>query len=309
MLKLYLFVKMKIRIATRKSELAIIQAKYVAKKLTEFIDLDIELVPLLSEGDQTQKPLHEIGGKGLFVNKLESALISNEADIAVHSLKDVPAKLDSDFIIAAVFERESPLDILLSKDGSALINMPSGSVIGTSSPRRKSQILNLRPDIKIVPVRGNIATRIEKLNRGDFDGLIVAKAALSRLDLKLNNSYELSLEEMLPAASQGFIGVECLSSNNKIINILNKINNEIEFKLAEAERKFIAALNGTCLSPIAIYCFNKNNKISIMAKVLSQNGEEKLFKTIESDYKNLDVDIVSFAHDFIKNDANKIILK
>jgi hydroxymethylbilane synthase len=296
MLELCLFVKMKIRIATRKSELAIIQAKYVAKKLTEFIDLDIELVPLLSEGDQTQKPLHEIGGKGLFVNKLESALISNEADIAVHSLKDVPAKLDSDFIIAAVFERESPMDILLSKDGSALINMPSGSVIGTSSPRRKSQILNLRPDIKIVPVRGNI-------------GLIVAKAALSRLDLKLNNSYELSLEEMLPAASQGFIGVECLSSNNKIINILNKINNKIEFKLAEAERKFIAALNGTCLSPIAIYCCNKNNKISIMAKVLSQNGEEKLFKTIESDYKSLDVDIVSFAHDFIKNDANKIILK
>ena len=300
---------MKIRIATRKSELAILQAKYVANKLSKLNNIDTELVPLLSDGDQTEKPLHEIGGKGLFVNKLESALLADDADIAVHSLKDVPATLDKKFKIAAVFERESPSDILLSKDGVTLINMASESIIGTSSPRRKSQILNLRPDLRTTPVRGNIATRIEKLNRGDFDGLIVAKAALNRLNIKLDHSYECSLDEMLPAASQGFIAAECLSSNTQIVNILNQINNEDEFRLAIAERKFVAELNGNCLSPIAVYCVNKNNKVSVKAKVLSQNGSEKIYKEIESDITNLNTDITYLAKDFIKNNANKIILK
>ena len=137
---------MKIKIATRKSELALFQANYVAKKLNQLGGVTTELVPLLSEGDQTDKPLHEIGGKGLFVNKLESALILGDADIAVHSLKDVPAILDSKFKIASIFQRESASDILLSKEGWSLDTLPINSVIGTSSPRRKSQILNSRSD-------------------------------------------------------------------------------------------------------------------------------------------------------------------
>lgn len=300
---------MKIKIATRKSELALFQANYVAKKLIQLEGIEVELVPLLSEGDQTEKPLHEIGGKGLFIKKLESALIDGDADIAVHSLKDVPAILDDNFALEAIFKRENASDILLSKEGWTLKDFPHKLIIGTSSPRRKAQILNARSDLETVPVRGNIATRISKLKNGLFDGLIVAKAALVRLNLDLSNTYEFTLDEMLPSASQGFIAVECLKSNIEIINILKKINNEDEMLLASAERLFVAQLNGSCLSPIAIYCYAKNEIIHIMAKVLSHNGQKKIYKKIESNKTDLTQDILSLADYFKANGSNSIILE
>ena len=300
---------MKIKIATRQSELALFQANYVAEKLNQLEGVTTELIPLLSEGDQTDKPLHEIGGKGLFVNKLESALISGDADIAVHSLKDVPAVLDSNFEIASIFQRESASDILLSKDGWSLDTLPINSVIGTSSPRRKSQILNLRPDLNTIPVRGNIATRVKKLNDGAFDALIIAKAALNRLNLNFRNTYEFSLEEMLPAASQGFIGIECIKSNTKIHNILKQINNDTAYLLAEAERAFVAKLNGSCLSPIAIYCFEEKEAVHIIAKVLSQDGQKKLYKRIKSSKSELKDDISTLANDFVSKGSNTLILE
>ena len=298
---------MKIRIATRQSELALFQANYVAEKLNQLEGVTTELIPLLSEGDQTDKPLHEIGGKGLFVNRLESALISGDADIAVHSLKDVPAVLDSNFEIASIFQRESACDILLSKEGWSLDTLPINSVIGTSSPRRKSQILNLRPDLNTIPVRGNIATRVKKLNDGAFDALIIAKAALNRLNLNFTNAYEFTLEEMLPAASQGFIGIECIKSNTKIHNILKQINNDTAYLLAEAERAFVAKLNGSCLSPIAIYCFEEKEMDHIIAKVLSQDGQKKLHKKIISSKSELKDDILTLANDFVSKGSNTII--
>lgn len=300
---------MKIKIATRQSELALFQANYVAEKLKQLEGVTTELIPMLSEGDQTDKPLHEIGGKGLFVNKLESALISGDADIAVHSLKDVPAVLDSNFEIASIFQRESASDILLSKEGWSLDTLPINSVIGTSSPRRKSQILNLRPDLNTIPVRGNIATRVKKLNDGAFDALIIAKAALNRLNLNFTNTYEFSLEEMLPAASQGFIGIECIKSNTKIHNILKQINNDTAYLLAEAERAFVAKLNGSCLSPIAIYCFEEKEAVHIIAKVLSQDGQKKLYKRIKSSKSELKDDISTLANDFVSKGSNALILE
>ena len=298
---------MKIRIATRQSELALFQANYVAEKLNQLEGVTTELIPLLSEGDQTDKPLHEIGGKGLFVNRLESALISGDADIAVHSLKDVPAVLDNNFEIASIFQRESACDILLSKEGWSLDTLPINSVIGTSSPRRKSQILNLRPDLNTIPVRGNIATRVKKLNDGAFDALIIAKAALNRLNLNFTNAYEFTLEEMLPAASQGFIGIECIKSNTKVLNILKQINNDTAYLLAEAERAFVAKLNGSCLSPIAIYCFEEKEMVHIIAKVLSQDGQKKLHKKIISSKSGLKDDILTLANDFVSKGSNTII--
>ena len=300
---------MKIRIATRQSELALFQANYVAEKLNQLEGVTTELIPLLSEGDQTDKPLHEIGGKGLFVNRLESALISGDADIAVHSLKDVPAVLDSNFEIASIFQRESASDILLSNEGWSLDTLPINSVIGTSSPRRKSQILNLRPDLNTIPVRGNIATRVKKLNDGAFDALIIAKAALNRLNLNFTNAYEFTLEEMLPAASQGFIGIECIKSNTKIHNILKQINNDTAYLLAEAERTFVAELNGSCLSPIAIYCFEEKEAVHIIAKVLSQDGQKKLYKRIKSSKSELKDDISTLANDFVSKGSNALILE
>ena len=298
---------MKIKIATRQSELAMYQANFVANEIKKSIkDVEVELIPMTSEGDQTNKPLHEIGGKGLFISTLESALESNKVDIAVHSLKDVPARLDPKFKIINVFKRESPSDLLLSKDGKSFSDFLENATIGTSGPRRKAQINYLRPDIKTIPVRGNIATRINKLNEGYFDGLVVAKAAINRLGLQ-QNSYEFSIDEMLPAASQGHIATECLSSNKEIIETLESIGDSKELILANAERSFVASMDGGCLSPIAILCQNFNDEIKVTGKVLSYKGDKLIYKKMNSSFKDIDKDIISFADGFILEGAKSLI--
>ena len=298
---------MKIKIATRQSELAMYQANFVANEIKKSIkDVEVELIPMTSEGDQTNKPLHEIGGKGLFISTLESALESNKVDIAVHSLKDVPASLDSKLKITNVFKRESPSDLLLSKDGKSFSDFLENATIGTSGPRRKAQINYLRPDIKTIPVRGNIATRINKLNEGYFDGLVVAKAAINRLGLQ-QNSYEFSIDEMLPAASQGHIATECLSSNKEIIETLESIGDSKELILANAERSFVASMDGGCLSPIAILCQNFNDEIKVTGKVLSYKGDKLIYKKMNSSFKDIDKDIISFADEFILEGAKSLI--
>jgi len=298
---------MKIKIATRQSELAMYQANFVANEIKKSIqDVEVELIPMTSEGDQTNKPLHEIGGKGLFISTLESALKSNKVDIAVHSLKDVPARLDPKFKIINVFKRESPSDLLLSKDGKSFSDFLENATIGTSGPRRKAQINYLRPDIKTIPVRGNIATRINKLNEGYFDGLVVAKAAINRLGLQ-QNSYEFSIDEMLPAASQGHIATECLSSNKEIIETLESIGDSKELILANAERSFVASMDGGCLSPIAILCQNFNDEIKVTGKVLSYKGDKLIYKKMNSSFKDIDKDIISFADEFILEGAKSLI--
>ena len=298
---------MKIKIATRQSELAMYQANFVANEIKKSIkDVEVELIPMTSEGDQTNKPLHEIGGKGLFISTLESALESNKVDIAVHSLKDVPASLDPKFKIINVFKRESPNDLLLSKDGKSFSDFLENATIGTSGPRRKAQINYLRPDIKTIPVRGNIATRINKLNEGYFDGLVVAKAAINRLGLQ-QNSYEFSIDEMLPAASQGHIAIECLSSNKEIIETLESIGDSKELILANAERSFVASMDGGCLSPIAILCQNFNDEIKVTGKVLSYKGDKLIYKKMNSSFKDIDKDIISFADEFILDGAKSLI--
>ena len=299
---------MKIRIATRKSELALFQANLVAQELIKKNSgLNVELVPMTSDGDKTNEPLHKIGGKGLFIKTLESALINNQADIAVHSLKDVPARLDSEFCIAAVLKRASPGDMLISNNGSSLGEMHINSSIATSSPRRYAQIKNLNPKINIIPIRGNIATRIQKLDQENIDGLVVAKAALERLNIGTENCYEFSFEEMLPAASQGYIGIECLASNEKIINILKSINSHEDLILAQAEREFVSKLNGSCLSPIAIYCRQDTDQILISAKVLSQNGDKQIHKEIISSFMSIKKDIDNLSKEFIALGADKLI--
>ena len=300
---------MKIRIATRKSKLALFQAEYVANQIKQLDQkIEVELIPMSSEGDLTDKPLHQIGGKGLFIKTLESAILNNIADIAVHSLKDVPAKLDKNFKIISVFERAAASDILLTKKGTPFRSLSEGSVIGTSSPRRKAQIKILRPDLNTAPVRGNIATRIKKLYEDNFDGLIVAKAAMERLNLSLENSYEFTYHEMLPAASQGYIGVECIASNNDLIKTIALINSKHDMLLAEAERDFVAQLNGSCLSPIAIYCREESGQVLVSAKVLSQNGDKQISKEIISSYDLIDKDIKDLSNEFISKGADKLIL-
>ena len=167
---------------------------------------------------------------------------------------------------------------------------------------------DLYPEIKIVPIRGNIATRISKLNRENIDGLVVAKAALERLNISNNNCYEFSFREMLPAASQGYIGVECLTSNKKILDILKTINSPEDLILAQAERDFVLKLNGSCLSPIAIYCRQNLDKILISARVLSQNGDKQIHKEIISSFESIQKDIRDLSQEFISMGADKLIL-
>jgi hydroxymethylbilane synthase len=298
---------MKIRIGTRKSELALFQANFVKKKI---IDLghDVEIVPIISEGDVTNGPLHEIGGKGLFVSTLEDALLKNKIDCAVHSLKDMPAKMNKEFALAAVIERESYADILVKKNNILFNEMPKGSIIGTSSPRRAAQILSLNKNIDIQPIRGNIATRLDKLQNESFDAIVVADAALNRLNIKCEFSERFNLKEMVPAASQGYIGIQCLNKKNDVNKVISSINSEIDMMLADAERSFVEALDGSCISPICILCEHKNNEVNIIAKVLSVDGQKEISHKTQTNLSNLNDEMEELIEMFKSKGAKSLIL-
>ena len=298
---------MKIRLGTRKSELALFQANYVCNKLSH-LGVDVEIIPIISEGDIRTGPLHEIGGKGLFVNKLEEALLKNEIDCAVHSLKDVPARISEKFIINAVMPRESYADILVKKDDVSLLNMPDGAKIGTSSPRRAAQILNINPNLRVEPIRGNIATRLSKLNAQDYDAIIVAEAALNRLEIVCEYSTKFKISEMLPSASQGYIGIQCLNNKSELTKVIESINSKTDMILANAERSFVAQLDGSCTSPICILCTLVDEKVRIQAKVISLDGKRQIAKNSISSIADLDKNIVALADQFISEGARSIIL-
>lgn len=298
---------MKIRIGTRKSELALFQANFVKKKIID-LGYDVEIVPIISEGDVTDGPLHEIGGKGLFVSTLEDALLRNKIDCAVHSLKDVPAKMNKDFTLAAVIERESYADILVKKNNILFNEMPKGSIIGTSSPRRAAQILSLNKNIDIQPIRGNIATRLDKLQNESFDAIVVADAALNRLNIKCEFSERFNLKEMVPAASQGYIGIQCLNKKNDVNKVISSINSEIDMMLADAERSFVEALDGSCISPICILCEHKNNEVNIIAKVLSVDGQKEISHITQTNLSNLNEEMKELIELFKSKGAKSLIL-
>ena len=266
---------MKIRIATRTSPLALLQTNQVISRIESIEPACVcEIVPIESEGDLTEAPLHLIGGKGLFVSKLETALSNFDADIAVHSLKDVPALLDPKFSIAATLSREDASDAILLKDGIKLDDLGKNSRIGTSGPRRKSQMLAMHPDLEIVPVRGNIQTRINKIVSENLDGLIVAKAALNRLKIDYPNMHVFSRDQMLPAAAQGAIGIEICNAQipSGILEILVKVNCQHTFTATKIEREVVAALEGTCLSPISALVTMQDQKLHLQVRVSNQNG-------------------------------------
>ena len=298
---------MKIRIGTRKSELALFQANFVKKKIIALC-YDVEIVPIISEGDVTDGPLHEIGGKGLFVSTLEDALLRNKIDCAVHSLKDMPAKMNKEFTLAAVIERESYADILVKKNNILFNEMPKGSIIGTSSPRRAAQILSLNKNIDIQPIRGNIATRLDKLQNESFDAIVVADAALNRLNIKCEFSERFNLKEMVPAASQGYIGIQCLNKKNDVNKVISSINSEIDMMLADAERSFVEALDGSCISPICILCEYKNNEVNIIAKVLSVDGQKEISHITQTNLSNLNEEMKELIELFKSKGAKSLIL-
>ena len=263
-----------IRIATRKSKLALWQANHVSNLLKKLPEIeDVELLPLSTKGDQIlDQNLQKIGGKGLFIKELEYAILQNKADIAVHSMKDLPVLLQEEFFIAAVLKRESPFDCLLSKKKLKLAELKSGFLVGSSSLRRQSQILKLRPDLRVKNLRGNVNTRIDKLESGDYDAIILAKAGLDRLELSSEISQTFSTAEMVPAAAQGVIGIECLRQKEEIIDIVSKINDFETEVTTNCERSVNSALFADCHSPIGSYATYANEKCRLESIVISPDG-------------------------------------
>ena len=269
---------MDIRIATRKSALALWQAEFVAEALRTLPEVDsVELVPLSTLGDEIlDKSLQKIGGKGLFIKELETAMQAGQADIAVHSMKDVPAELPDGFCIAAVLERANYADALVAGPGRTIDSLPEGARIGSSSLRRQAQLKLLRADLLIEPLRGNVNTRLAKLENGDFDAIILAAAGLERLGLEDRISHQFSTDEMLPAAAQGVIGIECQTPDVELRSILAKLNHTQTAQTTLAERAIAKTLEASCQSPVAAHAVIFGGALKITALVATPDGSRSI---------------------------------
>ena len=264
---------MEIRIATRKSALALWQANHVADALRTMTDVTrVELVPLTTRGDEVlDRSLQKIGGKGLFIKELEVAMAGGNADIAVHSMKDVPAEMPDGFCIAALLPRANPADALV---GSSLSNLAQGARIGSSSLRRQAQLLALRPDISVKPLRGNVNTRLRKLEDGEYDAIVLACAGLQRLGLASHISETFSPEQMLPAAAQGVIGIECRDDASDLKKLLVQLDHAATNTTTTAERAVTMRLQADCQSPLATYGQIADTTLSLQAMVASSDGRQ-----------------------------------
>ncbi len=267
-----------LRIATRRSPLALWQAEHVRDALeSAHSGLNVELVPMSTRGDQIlDKSLAKIGGKGLFIKELEVAMIEGRADLAVHSMKDVPAQLPEGMTLAAILEREEPTDALVSNTVSSFDQLPEGAVVGTSSLRRQAQLLNRRPDLVIRPLRGNVGTRLGKLDSGEFDAIILASAGLIRLGLKERIAETLDVRLCMPAAGQGAVGIECSSDALDTLDLVKVLAHAETSVRVTAERAVTHALEGSCTSPIAVYATHKSGIIHLGARVADPSGSEML---------------------------------
>lgn len=242
-----------IRIATRKSPLALWQAEHVAKLLkASHPTLDIELVKMITQGDKIlDTPLAKIGGKGLFVKELEQGMLNGDAEIAVHSMKDVPAQLPDGLEISAILSREDPRDAFVSNTYSTIDDLPQGAIVGTSSLRRQCQLLNMRPDLQIQSLRGNVNTRLQKLDNGEYDAIILAAAGLIRLGFESRIKTALAVDTMLCAIGQGAIGIECREDDMATKALIKCLHDDATATRVRAERAMNYTLEGGCQAPIA----------------------------------------------------------
>lgn len=270
----------RIRVGTRESALAIAQSKLIINKLKAVNpDLEYELVGMKTKGDiLLNTKLDLIGGKGLFVNEIEKALTEGTIDIAVHSMKDMPAVMPDELFIAAVSEREDPRDVLVTTDGRKLRDLKEGAVVGTSSIRREVQLLNLRPDLKIKQLRGNVLTRLDKLNAGEYDAIVLAAAGLTRLGLSKKCSQFFEADEMLPAIGQGILGVQ-IKKGSEVEELVSKINCRDSFLQLEAERIFMFRLNGGCSTPIAAFASLNGDVMKVTGMFVSPRSG-KIYKAL-----------------------------
>lgn len=267
-----------IRIATRKSPLALWQADHVADALRRHHPgIDVELVTMTTRGDQIlDSPLAKIGGKGLFVKELEQGMLEGRADLAVHSMKDVPVELPDGLHLTVVMARAEPLDAFVSNDFATLDALPPGAVVGTSSLRRQCQLLARRPDLEIRSLRGNVNTRLTKLDAGDYDAIILAGAGLARLGFEARIRHLLSPEQSLPAIGQGAVGIECRTDDAQLNALLAPLNDPQTRICIAAERALNRRLSGGCQVPIAGYAVLDGDTLWMRALVASPDGSRVL---------------------------------
>lgn len=272
-----MFLNNKITIVSRKSKLALQQAEIVKQQLMlAHQDIQVEIVGISTAGDEVlNTPLNKIGGKGLFVNELEKYLLENKADIAVHSMKDVPTTLADGLAIGAILTRADARDVFVSQKYADIYALPKNSMIGTSSLRRQAQILAIRPDLIVEPLRGNVETRIQKLLDEKYAAIILAAAGLQRLGLHKWLNCPLDLKQMLPAAGQGAIGIEYKITNN-ILPIIAALHDPITAACVNAERALNQVLDGGCQAPIAAYAAVENNQI-ILRGLVAEPHAKKIF--------------------------------
>ncbi|MGN0936841.1 hydroxymethylbilane synthase [Acinetobacter amyesii] len=267
-----------LKIATRQSPLALWQAEHIRARLEALhANLKVELVTFVTQGDKIlDTPLAKIGGKGLFVKELEAALLDGRADLAVHSMKDVPMALPEGLSLAVICEREDPLDAFVSNTYNSFDDLPQGAKVGTSSLRRKCQILKQRPDLEIIDLRGNVGTRLSKLDAGNYDAIILASAGLKRLGLAERIRHTLEPVVSLPAVGQGALGLECRSQDQVVLDLILPLMHAETNACVRAERAFNAYLEGGCQVPIAGYATLENGQIHLEGRVGSVDGQTLL---------------------------------
>lgn len=275
----------KLRIGTRGSALALRQASWVAVKLQEhFQGLEVELVTIKTQGDKVlDVALAKVGGKGLFVKELEEALLTSGIDLAVHSMKDMPTALPSGLQITAITEREDPRDVLVSKDGRTLEWLRKGAVIGTSSLRRRAQLLYYRPDLQVIPLRGNLDTRIRKLDTEGLDAVVLAAAGIRRMGLEAKITQVFSPDDFVPAIGQGALGIETRADDEEINQLVGALDHTETRLCVQAEQAFLAKLEGGCQVPIGAHASIRRREFNLHGMVAHLDGRPMYREEIRGD--------------------------
>jgi hydroxymethylbilane synthase len=296
-------------IATRKSPLALWQAEHVRSRLLELhAGLQVELLTMSTQGDRIlDSPLAKIGGKGLFVKELEQGMLEGRADIAVHSMKDVPAELPEGLCIGAILEREDPQDAFVSNEFASIDALPDAARVGTSSLRRQCQLRARRPDLQILDLRGNVGTRLGKLDAGDYDAIVLACAGLRRLGLEARITAALAPELMLPAIAQGVIGIECRCDDERVKALIAPLNHAETLQRTTAERAMNAALAGGCQTPVAGYAVLDGNGIELRGLVGRADGSEIVRGDISGPVQQAAALGTQLADDLLSRGARSIL--
>lgn len=298
-----------LRIATRQSPLALWQAQYVQQRLMAcHPGLRVELVPMVTRGDIIlDTPLAKVGGKGLFVKELELAMLENRADIAVHSMKDVPVEFPPGLGLVSICEREDPLDAFVSNQYATLDALPHGAIVGTSSLRRQCQLAALRPDLVIRSLRGNVGTRLSKLDAGEYDAIILAAAGLKRLGLQDRIRYAIPAEVSLPAVGQGAVGIECRLDDEQTIMLLAALNDDDTATRVKAERAMNTRLEGGCQVPIGSYAVLEGDDIWLRGLVGSPDGTAMIRGERRGPRAQAEQLGISLADELLSNGAREIL--